>query len=139
MQTVKADDGARRTWHDAAAYGPGFGIGRAGALAPLLAGALLAGCALGGDNLLLLVDSGKYQYHTCEQISNAAKAAVARRQELATLIERAGQSPGGVMVGAVAYRVDLAAVDQDLQILETTARNKNCANPANWRSNSVIQ
>ena len=39
----------------------------AGALAPLLAGALLAGCALGGDNLLPW-PTGKYQYHTCEQI-----------------------------------------------------------------------
>jgi hypothetical protein len=139
MRALKADDGVRRTRHGATAYRPGFGIARAGALAPLLAGALLAGCALGGDNLLLLVDAGKYQYHTCEQISTTAKGMAARRQELATLIERAEQSPGGVVVGAVAYRVDLAAVNQDLQVLETTARNKNCANPANWRSNSIIQ
>jgi hypothetical protein len=139
MQKVKADHGVTRRRRDAAAYRPGFGVGRASALAPLLAGALLAGCALGGDNLLLLVDSGKYRYHSCEQISNAAKGMTARRQELATLIERAEQGPGGVMIGAVAYRVDLAAVNQDLQILESTARDKNCANPANWRSNSVIQ
>jgi hypothetical protein len=139
MQKVKADDGVKRRRRDAAAYRPGFGIGRAGALAPLLAGALLAGCALGGDNLLLLADSGKYRYHTCEQISNAAKGAAVRRQELATLIERAEQSPGGVVVGALAYRVDITAVEQDLRVLETTARDKNCANPANWRSNSVIQ
>ena len=61
MQKVRADDGVKRRRRDAAAYRPGFGIGRAGALAPLLAGALLAGCALGGDNLQLLADSGKYR------------------------------------------------------------------------------
>jgi hypothetical protein len=105
----------------------------------LVLGAALTGCSSGDNRMLLLVDSGKYQYHNCAQIAATTKGITARRQELATLIERAAQSPGGVVVGAVAYQSDYAATGQELQILETTARSKNCTDPATWRSNAVIQ
>jgi hypothetical protein len=99
----------------------------------------VTGCSTGGEGFLLLVDSGKYQYHSCEQIAAATKANTTRRQELATLIERAGQSPGGAVIGAVAYQADYTATGQELQILETTARSKNCPSAATWRSNAAIQ
>jgi hypothetical protein len=108
-------------------------------LAPLVLAVALAGCASGGDNMLLLVDGGKYQYHNCAQIAEATKNMSNRRQELGTLIERAEQSPGGALVSAMAYRTDYTAAGQDLQLLEHAARDKQCNNPAAWRSNSVIQ
>jgi hypothetical protein len=101
--------------------------------------ALLGGCASSGDSMLLLVDASKYQFHTCAQIAETTKKISTRRQELETLIERAAQSPGGALIGAVAYQTEYTASGQELQVLATTSRAKNCDNPATWRSNSVIQ
>ena len=106
---------------------------------PVLLGSMLAACSTGGEGMLLLVDSGKYQYHTCGQIADAAKAISGRREELATLIARAEQGTGGAIVGAIAYRTEYTTTGQELQVIETTARAKNCNNPANWRSNSAVQ
>jgi len=106
---------------------------------PVLLGSVLAGCSTGGEGMLLLVDSGKYQYHTCGQIADAAKAISGRREELATLIARAEQGTGGAIVGAIAYRTEYTTTGQELQVIEATARAKNCNNPANWRSNSAVQ
>jgi hypothetical protein len=101
--------------------------------------ALLAGCASGGDSMLLLVDASKYQLHSCAQLAETTKRMSARRQELETLIERAAQSPGGAFIGAVAYQTEYTASGQELQVLATTSRRKKCDDPATWRSNSVIQ
>jgi hypothetical protein len=100
---------------------------------------VLAGCATGGEGALYLTDPGKYQYHTCEQIAVITKAMIARRQELETLITRAEQGTGGALVSTIAYKSDYTAVGQDLKLLETTARTKNCVIASTWRSNAVIQ
>ena len=62
-----------------------------------------------------------------------------RREELEALIERAAQSPGGALVGAVAYQTEYTKTEQELQVLASTTHIKKCDNPATWRSNSVIQ
>jgi hypothetical protein len=117
----------------------GAGKARALRLAPLILAAMLGGCASGGDSMLLLVDASKYQPYNCAQIVEATKKMSARREELAALIERAAQSPGGTFVGAVAYQTEYTQTGQELQVLATASRSKNCDNPAVWRSNSVIQ
>ena len=89
--------------------------------------------------MLLLSDPAKYQYHSCEQLAAATKAATARQQELATLIERAEQGTAGAIVGTIAYKSEYTAVGQDLRNLDATARSKNCAIASTWRSNAVIQ
>ena len=89
--------------------------------------------------MLLLADTGKYLYHTCDQLAGGIKGVIARREELANLMERAGQSPGGAVIGAVAYQAEYTAAGQDLEVLQTTSRSKKCPSAETWRSNAVIQ
>ena len=115
------------------------GSARAAFLAPLLLCSVLAGCSVGGEGMLFLVDPGKYQYHSCEQIAATTKGVAARQQDLAMLIERAEQGAAGAVVGTIAYKSEYTAVGQDLRLLEATARTKNCVIASTWRSNDVIQ
>ena len=112
---------------------------RAVILAPLLLCSVLADCSTGGEGMLLLIDPGKYQYHTCEQLAAATKGFTTRREELVTLIERAEQSTAGVLVSTIAYKAEYTTAGQDLKLLEATARTKNCVIASTWRSNAVIQ
>ena len=106
----------------------------------LVAAAALSACSTTADfSMTPLVNPGKYQFHSCDQIAVAAKGQAARRDELQGLINRAEQGAGGVVVGALAYRTDLASTNQELQILEATAREKNCARPADWTSSGAIR
>jgi hypothetical protein len=46
---------------------------------------------------------------------------------------------GGAVVNVLAYKGDYVAANEELQVLDLSARAKNCENPANWRSNSAVQ
>jgi hypothetical protein len=106
----------------------------------LVAGALLAGCASTADNpLTLFVDPGKYQYHSCEQIAAQQKSWSNRQSDLKSLMDKADQSAGGAVVNVLAYKADYVAAGEELKVLESTARAKNCTTPANWKSNSTIR
>ena len=106
----------------------------------LLAAACLTGCSAAGDNpFTLFADPGKYQFHSCEQISAQRKHWSTREQELKALMTRADQDGGGVLVNALAYKTDHVAASEELKVLEATARAKNCDTPANWRSNSAVR
>jgi len=99
----------------------------------------LAGCAAAVDGASFFSDPGKYQYHNCEQLASAAKSQIGRQQELKDLINKAEQGAGGIIVSLMAYKSDYVAVEEDLRVIETTARNKNCVTPATWQSNTVIR
>ncbi len=99
----------------------------------------LAGCASAVEGTMLFGDAGKYQYHDCEQLAAAAKNQIKREQELKELITRAEGGAGGIFVSLLAYKSDYVAVEEDLRVIETTARNKKCPTLNSWQSNSVIQ
>jgi hypothetical protein len=106
----------------------------------LLAGALLAGCSAIGDGpATIFADPGKYQYNTCEQIAGQRKTWQTREQELRLLMDKAEQGTGGAVVNVLAYKADHVAATEELKVLESTARAKNCDNPANWKSNSSVR
>ena len=96
-------------------------------------------------NFLLLADPGKYQYHTCKQLAEARKRVLDREGEFRELIDKAEKEPGGVVVGAIAYRADYVALGQELKVVDATARDKNCNSPPaapaapTRRSDSAIQ
>jgi len=113
-----------------------------------LAGAFLAGCASTGDNpltstgnntLTLFADPGKFQYSSCEQLARQRKSLSTREQELRLLMDRAEQGAGGALVNVFAYKADYTAVNEDIKVLESTARSKNCDRPGNWGSNSAVR
>jgi hypothetical protein len=112
---------------------------------PMLRVALLwlclatGGCTSAVEGPLIFSDAGKYQYHNCDQLAAAARTQAAREQELKALIDKADQGVGGFLVSLMAYKTDYVAVEEELRVIETTARNKHCVTPATWQSNAVIQ
>ena len=92
--------------------------------------ASLAGCASGaGDGPYFFADAGKYQFHTCEQLATASKQKHDRQRELKELIDKAEQAAGGQIVSVLAYRSDYVAVNEELQVIDLTIRDKKCASP----------
>jgi hypothetical protein len=114
---------------------------RAGAIASVLwAGACLSGCSSTGDNsLTVFADPGKYQFSSCEHLAGQRKYWSSREQELRLLMDKAEQSTGGTVVNVLAYKADHVAASEELRIVESTARSKNCNTPENWRSNAVVR
>jgi hypothetical protein len=88
--------------------------------------ALVTGCA-SSDGPYFFADAGKYQYHTCEQLSVASKQKRDRQRELKELIDKAEQAAGGQIVSVLAYRSDYVAVNEELQVIDAAVRDKNCA------------
>jgi hypothetical protein len=105
-------------------------------------GIVLLGCASGdgdGPGALFLADAGKYNYHTCEQLAAAAKKQSGRQRELKELIDKAEQGAGGQIVSLMAYRSDYVAVNEDLRVIESTTRSKNCQTPSTGQSTNAIR
>jgi len=92
-------------------------------LAPLCA--LVTGCAT-SDGPYFFADAGKYQFHSCEQLASASKQRRARQRELKELIDKAEQAAGGQIVSVLAYRSDYVAVNEEIQVIDSTVRDKNC-------------
>jgi hypothetical protein len=105
----------------------------------VMAGGLLAGCSSTGDTLTVFADPGRYQYNTCEQIAGQRKFWTNREQELRQLMDKAEQSAGGAVVNVLAYKADHVAANEELKVLENTARAKNCDTPEKWKSNSSVK
>ena len=100
---------------------------------------LLAGCAAPVPELFVFADAGKYQFHNCEQLGAIAKAQETRGRELKEMIDRSEQSAGGTVVSVLAYRADYVAVSEDLRVIDSTLRAKNCNPQPSWQSNSAIR
>jgi hypothetical protein len=88
--------------------------------------ALLTGCA-SSDGPYVFADAGKYQFHNCEQLAVASKQKHERQRELKELIDKAEQAAGGQIVSVLAYRSDYVAVNEELQVIDSTVRDKRCA------------
>lgn len=101
----------------------------------------LAGCAASNvDGPLFFADAGKYQFHNCEQLAAASKKQQDRERELKELIDKAEQGAAGQIVSALAYRSDYAAVNEDLRVLQSAVRDKNCVtNATNAKGNKAIR
>jgi hypothetical protein len=113
-------------------------LARATALTLVVLGA--AACSTSNNvDVMLFADPGKYEYHTCEQILNAGRGAVAREVKLRELIHKAEQSAGGAVAATVAYRGEYRTVIEELAVIETVSRRKNCLAPPSWRSTTAIQ
>jgi hypothetical protein len=87
---------------------------------------LVAGCAT-SDGPYFFADAGKYQFHSCEQLATVSKQKHDRQRELKELIDKAEQAAGGQIVSVLAYRSDYVAVNEELQVIDSTVRDKKCA------------
>ena len=86
----------------------------------------IAGCA-SSDGPYFFADAGKYQFHSCEQLATASKQKHDRQRELKELIDKAEQAVGGQIVSVLAYRSDYVAVNEEVQVIDSTVRDKKCA------------
>src|SRR5438046_1216566 len=102
----------RSTWRHAQAAG----------LARLALCALVGGCSsFTVEAPLLVTDPGKFQYHNCDQLNEAARSAATRARDMKALMEKADQGIAGPLVGAMAYRADYISANEDLRQIEDTA------------------
>jgi hypothetical protein len=106
----------------------------------VLAGALLAACSSSSEtSFSLFADPGKYQFHTCVQLAAEQKTWSLRQHDLKVLIDKADQSPGGAVVGFLAYKAEYVSAGEELELVHAAARSKKCEQEETWRSNSVIR
>ena len=104
--------------------------------------ALLAACASEISNPLmggLFVDPGKYEFFSCEQIAGHRKAVAAREQQLKLLMDNAEKGAGGAVVNVIAYKGEYVMAQDELKLIDATARDKKCKTPENWSSTSAIR
>ena len=108
-----------------------------GALSSL---ALLALTGCGSDGAgAIFVDPGRYTLYRCDDLAARRKVLMARESELRGLIERAGESPGGAVVGSFAYRSDYDTVLAEEKLLARNATEKNCSFAAPSQSDQTIR
>ena len=100
----------------------------------------LSGCGLSGDGAgALFVDPGRYALYRCDDLATRRKQLITRENELRGLIERAGESPGGAVIGSFAYRSDYDTVLAEEKLLARNAAEKNCSFAAPLQSDQSIR
>ena len=108
----------------------------------LILPALLAACASELQNPLMggfFADPGKYEFYSCEQLLPQRTFYQNREQQLKLLMDKARQGTGGAAISVVAYQGEYTAVQDELKVIDATARLKKCSTPANWASTSAIR
>jgi hypothetical protein len=107
----------------------------------LLSFAMLAltGCGLSDGAGALFVDPGRYTLYHCDDLATRRKALITRENELRGLIERAGESPGGAVVGSLAYRSEYDSVLAEEKLLQRNAAEKNCNFASPLQSDQTIR
>jgi hypothetical protein len=77
----------------------------------------------------VFVDPGKYQFYNCEQIAGQRAYWTNRELELKLLMDKAEQGTGGTVVNVIAYQTDYVTAREEVKVIDTTARAKNCDAP----------
>jgi hypothetical protein len=98
------------------------------AIALLLSGAGLSGCADMGDSFAsgAFVDPAKYDYYDCKQLEADRKTLAGRIKDLQALIDKANTGVGGSIVGEVAYRNDYISAKAQAKLAEETWQRNKC-------------
>jgi hypothetical protein len=68
-----------------------------------------------------------------------AKVVEAREQQLKLLMDKAEKGAGGALVNVIAYKSEYVAAQDELKVIDATARDKKCKTPENWSSTSAIR
>jgi len=108
----------------------------------LIFSALLGACASEISNPLMggaFVDPGKYEFYSCEQIASNRKGVGDKLEKLKLLMDKAEKGTGGAVVSVIAYKGDYIAAQDELKVIDATARDKKCKTPENWSSTSAIR
>jgi hypothetical protein len=105
----------------------------------LLGALALAGCGLSGNTGALLIDPGRYDAYHCPELATRWKVLIAREKELRGLMDKAGEGPGGAVIGSLAYRTDYESVLSEEKLLQHTADEKKCGFTPEFQSDQTIR
>jgi hypothetical protein len=113
---------------------------RGGALLGFGVLALMGGCGSDGAGAIF-VDPAHYSFYRCEDLAARRKALSLRENELRGLMEKAGESTGGSVIGSFAYRSDYDTVLAEEKLVDRTATEKNCnfTSPTQFQSDQTIR
>jgi hypothetical protein len=102
--------------------------------------ALIGGCGNDGAGAMF-VDPAHYNFYRCEDLATRSKALITRENELRGLMEKAGESPGGSVIGSFAYRSDYDTVLAEEKLVQRNATERNCsfASPTQFQSDQSIR
>jgi hypothetical protein len=96
----------------------------------LLVGEVLLACSPAATGpITVFVDPGKYEFYNCEQLAGQRTYWTNRELELKLLMDKAEQGTGGTVVNVIAYQTDYVTAREELKVVDTTARAKNCDAP----------
>ena len=99
----------------------------------------LAGCGLGNGPGSFIVDPGKYDGYHCNDLVTRWKMLNGREKELRNLMDKAGQSAGGAVIGAVVYRSDYESVLTEMKMVQQRAVEKKCELTSTYQSDTGIR
>jgi hypothetical protein len=105
----------------------------------LCAAIALGGCSMDDGAGSLLIDPGRYTLYHCDELAARWKELQAREKELRGLIDRAGESSGGAVIGSLAYRPDYESVKSEEKLLVRTATEKKCNVTPDFQSDQTIR
>lgn len=86
---------------------------------------LLAGCA-GQEVVNTAARPGKYRLYNCDQLDRRGAEVLKRERELAGLMAKAKQGPGGDLAIAIAYQNEYNIALADLREIDLMAAERNC-------------
>lgn len=121
----------------------GAGAGRFAAFVRVacffLAAATLGACT-GGDGVSsLMVDPARYDGYHCQDLASQLNDLVAREKKLRNLMDKANESGGGQVIGALAYSGDYQTVLEQEKVLKRTAERQKCQFVATYTSDQTIR
>jgi hypothetical protein len=90
----------------------------------------LGGCDTSGSTQdrvgRLMVAPDKFVLYSCPQLEQRAKGVASRQKELAQLMAKAGTTPDGRIISALAYQEEYTETVADLNELRRAAASKDC-------------
>jgi hypothetical protein len=98
----------------------------AAALTSLLAVAMLSGCASGDGWGPYIVDPGHYSVYHCKDFAPKLTSLIARERQLSSLMDRASEGGGGVVIANLSYRAEYEDILGEEKVLRRAAAEKNC-------------
>jgi hypothetical protein len=105
----------------------------------VLAASAIAGCSTTDGLDSMLVDPSRYDGYNCKDLATQLQNLDKREKDLRNLIDRAGESASGVVIGAFTYRTDYETVLADKKVLRRTMAEKKCQLAPSLTSDQIIR
>jgi len=97
-----------------------------GLICGLAAGAL-GGCGVSEQGIgTLTLDPGQYVLYHCNDLVGRLKGLINREKELRNLMDKAGESTGGALIGALSYGTEYETVLSEQKLVRRVAAEKKC-------------